>query len=270
MTETGYPEAKSVLQAINEKEWHSYVSLEDVFYEYSTNGDFRKLIDSGRFKYVDGYVVISDEKYIAADETGKATLTEYAWDNLDECTLSFGWQRIRRASAKEVLPEIIFHRENDEQDISKYDADHNTAVLRLSEDLQRRNKNFEENEKIHLLSTANKNCWEYIFEVINIKGISKAHFCTLTELGEENYRKAEKGLKNDPTVRTIVAIGVGLSLDIETVDKMLYLAGRSFKDTPEDRALRFCITGLSGHPLSDCNDFLAARGYETLGTKQRL
>lgn len=270
MTETGYPEAKSVLQAINEKEWHSYVSLEDVFYEYSTNGDFRKLIDSGRFKYVDGYVVINDEKYITADETGKATLAEYAWDNLDECTLSFGWQRIRRASAKEVLPEIIFHRENDEQDISKYDADHNTAVLQLSEDLQRKNKNFEENEKIHLLSTANKNCWEYIFEVINIKGISKAHFCTLTELGEENYRKAEKGLKNDPTVRTIVAIGVGLSLDIETVDKMLYLAGRSFKDTPEDRALRFCITGLSGHPISDCNDFLAARGYETLGTKQRL
>ena len=106
----------------------------------------------------------------------------------------------------------------------------------MSEDLQRRNKNFEENEKIHLLSTANKNCWEYIFEVINIKGISKAHFCTLTELGEENYRKAEKGLKNDPTVRTIVAIGVGLSLDIETVDKMLYLAGRNFKDTPEDRS----------------------------------
>lgn len=35
MTETGYPEARSVLQAINEKDWHSYVSLEDVFYEYS-------------------------------------------------------------------------------------------------------------------------------------------------------------------------------------------------------------------------------------------
>ena len=118
MTETGYPEAKSVLQAINEKEWHSYVSLEDVFYEYSTNGDFRELIDSGRFRYVDGYVVINDEKYVTADETGKATLTEYTWDNLDECTLSFGWQRIRRASAKEVLPEIIFHRENDEQDLS--------------------------------------------------------------------------------------------------------------------------------------------------------
>ena len=35
MTETRYSEARSVLQAINEKDWHSHVSLEDVFYEYS-------------------------------------------------------------------------------------------------------------------------------------------------------------------------------------------------------------------------------------------
>ena len=83
MTETGYMEAKSVLQAINEKDWHSYVSREDVFYEYSTNEDFRKLLDSGKFRYVDGYVVINDEKYITTDDKGKATLSEYAWDNLD-------------------------------------------------------------------------------------------------------------------------------------------------------------------------------------------
>lgn len=270
MTETGYSEARSVLQQINEKDWHSYVSLEDVFYEYSTNDDFRALLDSGRFKYVDGYVVINNENYIQLDASGSATLTDYAWENLGECTLSFGWQRIRRAKAKEILPDIIFHRANDEQDISKFDGEQSSSVIRLSEDLQRRNRDFEENEEIHLLPTTNKNCWEYIFEIITIKGISKAHFCTLTDLGEENYRKAKSGLNKDPEVRTIVAIGVGLSLDIETVEKMLTLAGRSFKDTPEDRALRFCITGLSGHKISECNDFLTARGYETLGTKQRL
>ena len=269
MTETGYPEAKSVLQAINEKEWHSYVSLEDVFYEYSTNGDFRKLFDSGRFKYIDGYVVINDEKYITADGTGKATLTEYAWDNLDECTLSFGWQRIRRSKAKEILPQIIFHRDNDEQDVSKYDSKQNASVVQLSEQMQKERRRFEQNEKIHRLSITDKNCWSYICEIIAIKGTSKPHFCDLTGLGEENYRKAEKGQKNDPTIRTIVAIGVGLKLDIETVEKMLTLAGRSFKDSPEDRALKFCITGLSGHPIEDCNDFLESLGYEPLGTKER-
>lgn len=269
MTETGYPEAKSVLQAINEKYWHSYVSREDVFYEYSTNEDFRKLLDSGKFRYVDGYVVINDEKYITTDDKGKAALSEYAWDNLDECTLSFSWQRIRRSKAKEALPQIIFHRDNDEQDVSKYDSKQNAAVVELSKEMQKKRKNFEQNEEIHKLSTVNKNCWSYIYEIINIKSVSKPHFCNLTGLGEENYRKAESGLKTDPKVRTIVAIGVGLSLDIETVENMLKLAGRSFKDTPEDRTLKFCITGLSGQSIDDCNDFLESLGYETLGTKER-
>jgi hypothetical protein len=269
MTETGYMEAKSVLQAINEKDWHSYVSREDVFYEYSTNEDFRKLLDSGKFRYVDGYVVINDEKYITTDDKGKATLSEYAWDNLDECTLSFSWQRIRRSKAKEVLPQIIFHRDNDEQDVSKYDSKQNASVIQLSEQMQKERRRFEQNEKIHRLSITDKNCWSYIYEIITIKVTSKPHFCDLTGLGEENYRKAEKGQKNDPTVRTIVAIGVGLKLDIETVEKMLTLAGRSFKDSPEDRALKFCITGLSGHPIEDCNDFLESLGYEPLGTKER-
>ena len=269
MTETGYPEAKSVLQAINEKDWHSYVSREDVFYEYSTNEDFRKLLDSGKFRYVDGYVVINDEKYITTDDKGKATLSEHAWDHLDECTLSFSWQRIRRSKAKEVLPQIIFHRDNDEQDVSKYDSKQNASVVQLSEQMQKERRRFEQNEKIHRLSITDKNCWSYIYEIISIKGTSKPHFCDLTGLGEENYRKAEKGLKNDPTVRTIVAIGVGLKLDIETVEKMLTLAGRSFKDSPEDRALKFCITGLSAHPIEDCNDFLESLGYEPLGTKER-
>ena len=269
MTETGYPEAKSVLQAINEKDWHSYVSREDVFYEYSTNEDFRKLLDTGKFRYVDGYVVINDEKYITTDDKGKATLSEYAWDHLDECTLSFSWQRIRRSKAKEILPQIIFHRDNDEQDVSKYDSKQNAAVVELSKELQKKRKHFEQNEKIHKLSTVDKNCWTYIYEIITIKGTSKPHFCDLTGLGEENYRKAEKGLSNKPTVRTIVAIGVGLDLDIDTVDNMLKLAGRSFMDNPEDRALKFCITGLSGHSIEDCNEFLESLGYEPLGTKER-
>lgn len=269
MTETGYPEAKSVLQAINEKDWHSYVSREDVFYEYSTNEDFRILLDTGKFRYVDGYVVINDEKYITTDDKGKATLSEYAWDHLDECTLSFSWQRIRRSKAKEILPQIIFHRDNDEQDVSKYDSKQNATVVELSKELQKKRKHFEQNEKIHKLSTVDKNCWTYIYEIITIKGTSKPHFCDLTGLGEENYRKAEKGLSNKPTVRTIVAIGVGLDLDIDTVDNMLKLAGRSFMDNPEDRALKFCITGLSGHSIEDCNEFLESLGYEPLGTKER-
>lgn len=269
MKETGYPEAQLVLQQLDKQNNHSFISREDVFYEYSTNESFRELLDSGKFKYVDGYIIINDEKYILKDETGKYTLTEYAWDNLTECTISFTWKRIKRSTAKGHLPEEILHRVNDEQEVSTYDKKQNTSVTKLSDELMRKRSRFEINEGIHNLPTNGKTCWEYIFDIINFKGLSKIHFCNLTGLGEEVYRKAEKNIKTDPSVRTIVAIACGLDLDIETAEKMLSLAGRSFRESNEDRALKFCITGFAGQSIEERNDFLESYGYDTLGTKER-
>ncbi len=118
------------------------------------------------------------------------------------------------------------------------------------------------------INTTNKNCWQYLHEIINIKGTRKSHFIVLTSLDEINYRRIMSDHSSDPSLRTIISIGVGLSLDIETVDIALKLAGRSFKDQSEDRALRFCITGLSGHSIQECNTFLQEQGYEPLGSKQ--
>ena len=270
MTETGYLEARMILNQLEEQDCHSYISLEDVFYEYSNNSDFRRLLDSGQFKYVEGYVIINDEKYIQIDESDKYSLTEYAWDNLAECTLTFSVQKIKRSSANGKLPISILHRANDEQEVSVFNKSKNSEVAKLSDELQKKRTRFMVNEGIHKLSTSGKTCWEYIFDIINYKGISKIHFCNLTGLGEEVYRKAEKNIKTDPSVRTIVAIACGLDLDLETAEKMLSLAGRSFRESDEDRALKFCITGFAGQSIDERNGFLESYGYETLGTKERF
>ena len=120
------------------------------------------------------------------------------------------------------------------------------------------------------LPTIGKSAWQYIYDIIQYKGIGKAHFCNLTDLGEEVYRKAEKNIKTDPSLRTIVAIACGLDLDIEITETILRLAGHTFKENDgEHRALRFCISGFPGKTLSERNDFLISYGYEPLGTKER-
>ena len=37
---------------------------------------------------------------------------------------------------------------------------------------------------------------------------------------------------------------------------MLSLAGRSLRESDEDRALKFCITGFAGQSIEERNDFL--------------
>lgn len=269
MTETGFPEAQMVLQQFDDNNVHSYISLEDVFYEYSNNRDFRKLLDSGKFKYVEGYVIINDDKYIQKDGNGKPSLTEYAWDNLAECTLTFSVQRIKRSAAKGQLPNSILHRANDEQEVSKYETKNNEAVLQCSEEIQKKRREFEQQQAIRRMHSPIKSCYEAMYEIIQAKGISKSHFCTLTLLGEEVYRKAERSNTSKPGTRAITAFSVGLNLDIDTAEYLMKLAGRTFSDDDEDQALRFCITGLSGHSIDECNDFLTSYGYEPLGTKER-
>ena len=89
MMETGYKETASIYHYDEKSPYHGYLNHRDAFYVYRTNSEFRRLIDSGLFRYVDGYFVINDKQYIERNDAGKASFTDYAWANLSECTLQF-------------------------------------------------------------------------------------------------------------------------------------------------------------------------------------
>jgi len=268
MMEVGYKEASSIYQYNEKDKRHIYVSKSDAFYEYCANKEFRKLVDSGNFRYVDGYFVINDETFLHLDDNGIYTLTDYAWANLDECALKFAWQTLHPEDQR-YLPFEIFHRKNTDKQISQYDASDNVTVLALSEDLLAKRNEFECEKGHAKLTSINKTCWELIYELIRERGMSKTHFCNATLLGEEVYRKAEKNITTNPELRTIVAIACGLDLDITTTEKLLQLAGHAFNDSDEHRALKFCITGLFGYSIEERNTFLESYGYKPLGSKER-
>lgn len=270
MVETGYKEAASIYQYDRSSDLHSYVDRNDAFYEYSTNPDFRRLIDSGLFLYVDGSFVINDEKYIIQDDNDALSITDYAWEHLAECTLQFKWQTLKGSDIHKHFPSEILHRANTDRKTSAFVADQNKAVIQMSEELREKREEFEKQNSIRKMTAINKTCWQLIYEIIQSKGLSKSHFCSLTHLDEEVYRKAEKNIGTNPSVRTIVAISRGLELNLETTETLMRLAGHAFGETDEDQALEFCITGFSGKTIKEANEFLESYDYEPLGTKQRL
>lgn len=219
---------------------------------------------------MDGYFVINDEQYIERNNEGKPTLTDYAWTNLNEYTLQFTWQSLRADEAEKHFPFELLHRETGERKASKYDSKQSASAVQMSEALQKKREEFERQSAARKITGVNKTCWEVIFEIVQSRGLSKSHFCSLTSLGEEVYRKAEKNIDTKPSLRTIVAIGRGLDLDIGTTEKLLQLAGHAFDESDEHQALKYCITGFSGMTIDDANEFLESYNYEPLGSKQRL
>jgi transcriptional regulator with XRE-family HTH domain len=270
MMETGYKDAATIYQYDEASPYHSYLDQRDAFYAYRTNDEFRDLVDSGLFRYVDGHFVINDEKYVERDDNGKFTLTDYAWSNLEECTLQFTWQALRADEAEKHFPFELLHRDNADRKASKYDSQKSALAVQMSEQLRKKREEFERQSAARKITGINKTCWEVIFEILQSRGISKSHFCSATGLGEEVYRKAEKNIDTKPSLRTIVAIGRGLDLDIGTTEKLLQLARHAFDESDEQQALKYCITGFSGMGIDDANEFLESYNYEPLGSKQRL
>ena len=69
----------------------------EMFTQYATDKGFRDLLDSGAYRYIRGFVVRNDPKYI--DEEG---LTLYAEEHLPECTMAFR-EQYRRDDVEDNL-----------------------------------------------------------------------------------------------------------------------------------------------------------------------
>lgn len=269
MVEAGYKEAVNLCQFARKQTLHSYIDREEAFYIYSTDPEFRGLIDSGLFKYIDGYFVINDKLYVAPNADGRLILTDYAWEHLQECTLQFDWHTIRRSDPRKHLPQKILHRANAQQEVSRYSRSNNSEAIEAAKRLEQKRLEFEKQNSMRKIVTPNKSCWQMLHDIIQARGLSKPHFCNLTGLDEVYYRRAETNPDTKPSKRAIVAVACGLDIDLDTTNKLLQLAGHAFEDSDEDNALKFCITGFIGQPIDEANEFLSSYGYAPLGTQQR-
>jgi hypothetical protein len=269
MLETGFKEAALALQPIDTRTTHSLVDLHGAFSEYRNNSELKELVNNNLFKYVAGYFVINDSRYIEISPSGKPSLTDYALSNMQECTLQFSWQLSEQQRFHEQHSTDILYRAKEIPQESKFTSKNNVAVINLSEKLQQKRIEFERQNAEYKLSATNKSCWQLIYEIIQARGLSKSHFCTLTDLDDINYRRAEKNERTKPAFRTIVTIACGLNLGINTTETLLMLAGHAFDESDEHQALKFCVTSLMGSSIEEKNAFLASYGYEPLGSKQR-
>ena len=60
-----------------------------MFKAYCFEQEFKKLIDSGQFAFVDRHLILNDERYVIRDQAGNAMLSEYARSHVDECGVVF-------------------------------------------------------------------------------------------------------------------------------------------------------------------------------------
>jgi transcriptional regulator with XRE-family HTH domain len=261
MVDLGYKEADGVYNFEGFAPYFSSISPRDAFYEYCDNEEFRSVVDSGRFRYVEGYFVINSERFIAKDANGKLVLTEYARDNLDECALQFTYRRVDMRLHGQFHHDA-FHRKNPDsyQKLPRYDADKNAALIANAAAFKAA---FE--EEYETVTAISKTFSQLVTELMERKGWDAHKFAEHTRLDPNNYYRILRGETENPSIETVLNICIGLDAPPQIREELIVLAGRSWQKTQLHCAYQFILKKGNVCTVTDFNNAFALLEIESGG-----
>jgi Zn-dependent peptidase ImmA (M78 family) len=276
MTELGYSEASKFTdprgttspsgtprerRASNAAKHQRPITVEEAFKLYLENESLRETIDTGVFCFADGYFVLRDDAYVQTSGTTRH-LTDYAKLHLAECTLDF--------AVRLVADEYLMH------DASSYMMYRSDTIFKEEKsfdantqntDIYNKAKDFE--KKLQRSKASNQTATELLWKYMQESHWNTTVFLYRTNLSPMDYSRVQQpGHKFK--MPALVAMGVGLELDLHEMEHVLTLAGLSFMEGDrEQQAYKYLFTGMYGKSIDECNEFLEKVGVKTLGSKQR-
>lgn len=275
MLELGYAEAESYCfgesntptnqmqhrKASQAKRHQRPISLLDAFKLYRENDLLRDTLDTGVFCFADGYFVLNDQRYLTDTENGVKAMTAYAKEHLAKCTLDFSVKLIPDglmygASQMMFRSDSVFNTE------SVYDANtQNTELYNKAKDFEKKLKRAQIDAVTPAAWMKKRMAEEHWYE---------STFEDKTGLDKMNFSRVQSETHKF-TMRPLVAMGVGLGLDLNEMEEVLRLGGMAFTpgDT-EQEAYKYLFTAFYQQGIDACNAFLSEIGVTPLGTQQRL
>lgn len=276
MYELGYPEAEeycgkdntSIRNTLNSNRMGSTAKYHlrpitpvQAFKLYYENDLLKAALDTGAFRFAEGYFIFNDEKYLQISKSGTRTLTSYAKEHLPECALDFS-VRLVPDGLMHGQSSIMYRSDSVFREESSFEANtQNTELFNKA-------KEFEKKLKRNQATTITPAMW--MKQRMNEEHWYETTFETKTKLDKMNFSRVQSGTHKF-TMRPLVAMGIGLSLDLSEMEEVLGLGGMTFiKGDREHEAYKYLFTAFYGKDIDECNKFLKEVNVPLLGTQQRL
>jgi hypothetical protein len=282
MIDLGYRDVEGVAMYVDDHYISSYafaadsknrsqtfsISLIDSFFEYFSNENFRNLINSGNFTYVDGHYVINDPKYVVRSPFGGLDLTDYAKLHVDECCLRFDLKFNPTAKNDIVvyLDMVEFRKATpDYNRVPSFNADdHNMEVFKRSAELRKFHEEYA--EELSIMSRPTLNYAQTVWGHIERLGLTRKEFCDKTLLSEKSFDRIRDNNAGKPGLDTVMRICIGLELGGILGEQLLELAG--YKLNAAEIAYKKLLYSYKGHDIWECDEVLCALGLQSILPKQ--
>lgn len=265
----GYNEVRGLMQSANGSLVPSYMSTlrdnetytideADGIKEYLRNEEFRKVIDSGTYLYVEGHYCRNDRRYIYTDQYGWDHLTPYAREHMDECCLVF--EQVYQSGLTSVLNGIIRRAPAKKSQEKRYKKkDGSSPVTEEGRKLRAQILKAEANDPF-----AKKTFNQLTIDLMEWRKMNILPLAEATGLSRDTI----KNMRNDPDrvfpIQEVIAVAIALHLAPEQSQEYVRQAPSNFLGTDEMRLYRYALKEWYKLPVAVVNRKLVEMGARPL------
>jgi len=284
MIDLGYTEAIGVYTYIDDRYISNYafersalknkqtfsIGIQDALYEYATNEEFKKLLNSGKYVYVDAHFCINDSKYIRRSESGYTELTDYASQHIDECCLIFDIKARKndRYSPKHYTECVLFRDVVSDKIIeTKYsNSASNLQIDDRAEALRRIGAEVKTTRDI--LCGLPPTFPGTLLHHMKRLGITVDVLAEKSLVSTKTIQRMRSNAKNDANLPTVVAVCIGLQLSPILSADMVRKSGNVFIIDEEHIIYQMLLNSHYQNSIYECNEILRANNCKPLGREE--
>lgn len=242
------------------------VSYSDLFKAYCFNREFRTLVDSGNFVFVDGHLVFDDEKYVSRDESGTPVLTSYALSHMDECAIVFtrGYTYGSKYQGTKYYQQFMRNAapKADQIEYSFELTTHNKTLLdQIAHGKQR----------AEALRRYPGSFAETLVALQKERKLSNKKFADQSLVGEKTIQRLRNNEEYPTSVQTVLGLCVGLKLPPPEAEMLLnktYFKLNAMK--MEGYVYQCILSSCAENSIYEINEMLEANGIPPLGSDPEL
>ena len=285
MIDLGYTEAIGVYTYIDNHYILSYafeqsalqnnqtftIGIQDALYEYATNVDFKRLLDSGKYVYVDAHFCINDSKYIRRNENGYSELTDYARQHIDECCLIFDIKaRKNNRYGVNYYRECVLFRDAASDTIvdTKYsNSVHNQRTETRAEELKKIGS--EAKQIANIVRRLPATFADTLVAHMDRLDCTEEALAEKALVAPKTIQRMRNDIKYKCKLETVVAICIGLQLHPILSMDLVCKAGHAFKQYDEEHIIyQMLLNAKYQSSIYECNEILQLNNCKLLGREQ--
>lgn len=243
------------------------IGLEELSKLLSEHQSVRNRLVEGGLIYIDSHICLNDSKYVSLSEDGLPKMTYYARTHIDECCLVFEKTNHNQGSSKVTFINVL----------------NNSAELSITPSFKypANDRNLDIESRARLLSELGSELSKALKELPydfggaleylrKYRKLTNQTLSELSLLSIEYISKLQNNHVKDPSVQTVVALCIAMSLHFQLSDELLKRSGRSLRSlsTDEDMLYNLMIMSSSDYTVEECNQILLGNNLPPLTTKK--